>query len=379
MQNSILDKFSDLLIAVKDDEKLKQKILDICKLPIQQRIVELEKFRFENPGVPLTSVLQLFRNDLITKEVAKYLSGEKTAEEEYLSKSQPDKKNFLLIIIISLLVIIILLLVIVLAVSKKDTDTKDDTSNISSIVLPPNYKQSILIDYQKITAESNPELKKKLIEKFLSEFPNSDYAEDVRVKYLKTLFQLKDYRGVSEFLKINMDFNSKAFFQKIDVLIENRYYDETKRLITEQLNLNYDETIKTKLKIYLGDIYFYDNKNDNAIQTYFEILKNHSITDSQNSKIFFNLSKIYSSKNDTSNLVKTLNGLIESSSNIQFKTLGMMMLAEYYYFSNNPVQTQSLCTKIKNAGDQKISYFLFNEKIYSSHYFADFLLNRLKQ
>lgn len=379
MQNSILDNFSDLILAVKDDEKLKQKLLDICKLPIQQRIVELEKFRFENPGIPLTSVLQLFRNDLITKEVAKYLSGEKTTESEYQPKSQPEKKNFLLIIIISLLLIIILLLVAVLFLSKKDADIKDDSTNISSIVVPPNYKQSVLIDYQKIISESNPELRKKLIEKFLSDFPNSDYAEEVRVKYLKTLFQLKDYNGISTFLKTNMDFNSKAFFQKIDVLIENKYYDETKRLVAEQLTLNYDETVKTKLKIYLADIYFYDQKTENAIRTYFDILKNHSLTDSQTSKIFFNLSKIYSLKNDNSNLVKTLNGLIESSSNIQFKTLGMMMLAEYCYFSNNPAQTESLCKKIKNAEDQKISYFLFNEKIHTSHYFADFLLNRLKQ
>ena len=74
MQNTILEKFSDLLLAVKDEPELKNRLIEICKLPVQQRIVEIEKFKFENPTLPITNTLNFFKNDLIVKEVIIFLT-----------------------------------------------------------------------------------------------------------------------------------------------------------------------------------------------------------------------------------------------------------------------------------------------------------------
>jgi len=185
MQNTILEKFSDLLLAVKDEPELKNRLIEICKLPVQQRIVEIEKFKFENPTLPITNTLNFFKNDLIVKEVIIFLTGKESASSsEYLTHSTFFKKHLASVSIASLAFIIIFLLLLLLF--------KDDKKNIIEkkplFDLPESFtKQSIHTEYQKILNQDNPQLKTALIENFIDSFPACDYTEEVKSHYLKVL------------------------------------------------------------------------------------------------------------------------------------------------------------------------------------------------
>ncbi|HON56587.1 MAG TPA: hypothetical protein PLJ38_06165, partial [bacterium] len=209
MPNMILDNFSELLLAIKEDEILKKKLIDICKLPAQQRIVEAEKLSFENKQLTLASVMHLLKNDLIANEIVKYLTEtDKKTEKKFLDiiKEKP------LIFIIPLIAIVIILAVMVVVKSGGKTNHPTGAMTIevnNKLVLPTNYQSSPLVEYQKIMNEKDEQSVILKIEKFFEKFPNSDYTEDLKVKYLTLLFKTNQTDKIPIFLEKNMDYNQR--------------------------------------------------------------------------------------------------------------------------------------------------------------------------
>jgi len=379
MQNTIIDKFSDLLLAVKEDSALKDKLIQICKLPTQQRIVEIEKYRLENPQLPITNLLNLFKNDMIVNEVVNYLTGKhiQSAEAEQANQANFLKKNFILIGFGVLLIIIIILLIILVFKDNK-TQSEDPTAKLQTIVLPDNYeKQSVLLYYRKIMSQDNPQLKIGLIEEFLQKFPASDYTEEVKTLYLKTLFSMNDKDKILVFLRNNMDYSSKYFFEKLDILIENKYLDIAKQLVAEQLAKAPDLKVQAKLKATEAHIYYYENKYEQAIQSYFESLRNPELEPVEIPRIYFNLSNIYRVKSDSKKVAQSVESLIYQSEDPKFRVLGLMMQTELLYLNGKSEDVKKNCKKILEMKDQKLMYVINNNRIDTSHGFAQFLLSRV--
>jgi len=382
MANTIIDSFSELILAIKDEPVLKQKLIDICKLPTQQRIIEIEKYRVENQQLPLSKVMHLFKNDMIVNEVVKYLTGE--YKDSKLQSATGDaaqnflKKNILVIAVIAILIVIVALLaVIILKLNNPSTAKNENVIKLDSVVLPANYKQSIYLNYRKICDEDNPTLRVGYIEKFLNEYPNSDYTEEVRYLYLKTLFELKDLKKIELYMKINMDYNSEHFFKKIDILIENKYYDQTKQLLTEQLNKNYEENIKNKMRAYLGDILYLQGVYELSIQTYFDLIKNNVLDNEVLTRVFFKLSMIFKAQNNFAQAEKQLKKIVTLSESAQYRVLAYMLLTDLYFQNSKKQLVLDYCRKILNEPDIQVTYILFGQKLNTSHIFAQYIKSRM--